>query len=406
MDFRDSRDFNLAMLAKQGWRMLHDHDSLLSKCFKARYFPRYTFLEAKESPGCSYVWISLVAALPILKSGYCWRVGNGSSMGDKWIPNYPTNKVLHPIHELADGMAVSELIDPELHVWRGDMIMTLYHRDDAIVITKIPLNRRNVSDSIIWLHNKNGMFLVKSAYKVARRMRGEGSRVESSGGCVGKLVCPVLWKLYIPNKIKIFGWRACNDILPTKYNLVKRKIITDDKCHICTRKVESVTHALWGCAAVQDVWAGSISKLQKGVSAFNDFMQLMEHLVSRLSTDKMELFWVQCWLIWNQCNCVLYGAQLKHSTSLNKRTEEFLEEFKQAHVSLDSSSREQTMGDAWQLPPSMEYKLNFDASIFSRLEKLGIGAIIRNDKGEVMVGMFAIGSKVDTSEEAELLACR
>ena len=132
----------------------------------------------------------------------------------------------------------------------------------------------------------------------------------------------------------------------------------------------------------------------------------MEHLVSRLSTDKMELFWVQCWLIWNQCNCVLYGAQLKHSTSLNKRTEEFLEEFKQAHVSLDSSSREQTMGDAWQLPPSMEYKLNFDASIFSRLEKLGIGAIIRNDKGEVMVGMFAIGSKVDTSEEAELLACR
>ena len=251
-------------------------------------------------------------------------------MGDKWIPNYPTNKFLHPIHELADGMTVSELIDSELHVWRGDMIMTLYHRDDAIVITKIPLNRRNVSDSIIWLHNKNGMFLVKSAYKVARRMRGEGSRVESSGGCVGKLVWPVLWKLCIPNKIKIFGWRACDDILPTKYNLVKRKIITDDKCHICTREVESVTHALWGCAAVQDVWAGSISKLQKGVSALSDFMQLMEHLVSRLSTDKMELFWVQCWLIWNQRNCVLYGGQLKHSTSLDKRTEEFLEEFKQA----------------------------------------------------------------------------
>ena len=117
MGFRDLRDFNLAMLAKQCWRMLQDHDSLLSKCFKARYFPWYTFLEAKESPGCSYVWISLVAALPILKSGYCWRVGNGSSMGDKWIPNYPTNKVLHPIHESVDEMVVvSELIDLELHV--------------------------------------------------------------------------------------------------------------------------------------------------------------------------------------------------------------------------------------------------------------------------------------------------
>ena len=99
--------------------MIQDHDSLLSKCFKARYFPRSPFLEAKESPGCSYVWRILVAALPILKPGYCWRVGNRSSisvLGDKWIPNYPTNKVLHPIHELVDEMVVSKLINLKLHV--------------------------------------------------------------------------------------------------------------------------------------------------------------------------------------------------------------------------------------------------------------------------------------------------
>ena len=55
MSFRDLRDFNLAMLAKQGWRLIQENDSLLYKCFKARYFPRSSFLEAKESPGCSYV---------------------------------------------------------------------------------------------------------------------------------------------------------------------------------------------------------------------------------------------------------------------------------------------------------------------------------------------------------------
>ena len=86
MGFRDLRDFNFAMLAKQGWRMIQGNDSLLYKCFKARYFPRSSFFYAKESPRCSYVWRSLLAALSILRLGFCWRVGNGSSisvLGDK-----------------------------------------------------------------------------------------------------------------------------------------------------------------------------------------------------------------------------------------------------------------------------------------------------------------------------------
>ena len=158
---------------------------MLYKFFKARYFPRSSFLDVKESPGCFYVWRSLLAALPILRSGYCWRVGNGSSisvLGDKWIPNHPTNKVLHPINELVDEMVVLELIDSEVLAWRSDMIMSLFHREDADAITKIPLSRRVVLDSINWLHNKNGKFTVKSPYKVARRMRGNENRAESSRG--------------------------------------------------------------------------------------------------------------------------------------------------------------------------------------------------------------------------------
>ena len=60
----------------------------------------------------------------------------------------------------------------------------------------------------------------------------------------------------------------------------------------------------------------------------------------------------------------------------------------------------------WQPPPPDVYKLNFDAAVFSGLERTGIGAITRNDKGEVMATMFAIGPGVESSEEAELLACR
>ena len=141
MSFRDLRDFNLAMLAKQGWRLIQGNDSLLYRCFKARYFPRSSFLEAKESPGCSYVGRSILDALPILRLGFCWRVGNGSSIivvGDRWLPNHPTNKIMYPRHELVEDLVVSDLIDPELHIWRRDMVMGMFHSEDAKAICKIP----------------------------------------------------------------------------------------------------------------------------------------------------------------------------------------------------------------------------------------------------------------------------
>lgn len=60
----------------------------------------------------------------------------------------------------------------------------------------------------------------------------------------------------------------------------------------------------------------------------------------------------------------------------------------------------------WQFPPDLAFKLNFDAEIFSNLNCSGMGAIIRNGKGEIMEAMFTKGPLVRDSENAEILACR
>ena len=118
-------------------------------------------------------------------------------------------------------MAVVELIDQELHAWRFEFILDMFEQADAEAICRIQLSRRDVEDTLIWMHHKKGFFTVKSAYKVAREVLHGGNLAESSRGCVGKEVWAALWKLRIPDKIKVFGWRAWNDILPTKQNLSK-----------------------------------------------------------------------------------------------------------------------------------------------------------------------------------------
>ena len=53
MGFRNFQAFNLAMLAKQGWRLLSNPDSLCAKIFKARYYLSGDILNSKL--GCSPV---------------------------------------------------------------------------------------------------------------------------------------------------------------------------------------------------------------------------------------------------------------------------------------------------------------------------------------------------------------
>lgn len=70
MGFKDLRQFNLAMLAKQGWRLTQDQESLFFSCFKARYFPRCHFLEATDSPNSFFTWKSIMQPSRYCRGGH------------------------------------------------------------------------------------------------------------------------------------------------------------------------------------------------------------------------------------------------------------------------------------------------------------------------------------------------
>ena len=77
MGFRDFEHFNLALLGKQGWRIIQNPQSLAAQVLKAKYFPTSEFLSAKSRPQDSYVWKSFLLARPVIKAGLIWKVGDG-----------------------------------------------------------------------------------------------------------------------------------------------------------------------------------------------------------------------------------------------------------------------------------------------------------------------------------------
>lgn len=82
MGFKHLELYNLALLAKQWWRLLHDTQSLMYKVFKSKCFPYVGFLQSSLSRKPSYVWRS-IAAKNVLLSGCIWKIGKGNRVNTR-----------------------------------------------------------------------------------------------------------------------------------------------------------------------------------------------------------------------------------------------------------------------------------------------------------------------------------
>ena len=62
LGFKKLKEFNLALLAKQGWRLQQRHDFLVYRVLKSKYFPNCEFYQASLGSNPSYTWRSIMVA--------------------------------------------------------------------------------------------------------------------------------------------------------------------------------------------------------------------------------------------------------------------------------------------------------------------------------------------------------
>ena len=173
MGFHNFQAFNLAMLAKQGWRLLSNPDYLCAKILRARYHPSGDILNSKLGCSPSYTWRSIFKGLEVVRKGSRWRVGNGRLIHiweDKWLPTPMTYKVISPPRLFGDFPMVSALIDEDTKRWKVDTLKSIFLPFEVETILNIPLSHYLPEDKIIWVGNNKGVFSVKSAYYMALAM--------------------------------------------------------------------------------------------------------------------------------------------------------------------------------------------------------------------------------------------
>lgn len=162
--------------------------------------------------------------LNIVTRGIRWRISNGERVKiweDNWIPTVPGFKTIGPNRGLDFMIRVCNLIDSDIGRWNLEALQANFDDSEVVHIASIPLSDRLPYDKLIWHFEKDGEYSVKMSYHLlgdinSRSKPGPSTRLDLA-------VWKNFWKALINERVKNFIWRLSKFILPTKYNLTRKR---------------------------------------------------------------------------------------------------------------------------------------------------------------------------------------
>jgi len=284
---------------------------------------------------------------------------------------------------------VTSLINHTSKNWNGDLLKEVFTEEEAKFIANIPLSPLLPEDRLIWCGTASGNFTVRSAYHLGKEEQ-ERRASQCSKGNTGQDVWKTLWAMELPNVVKMFVWRACQNILPTRMNLFKRKIIEEAKCPCYEVEDEILIHALWTCPTTQDVWGSKTSPFEKFYASGVSFKEVFEDRIQRYSKEVLELLVVVARGIWFRRNKLVFEGAFSHPDNIFSAALNFIREYKESLVKdkplvqseMDPGASRDTA--TCSPPPDGFKKINWDAAINKTKGWIGLGIIAKDYLGNCL----------------------
>lgn len=128
-----------------------------------------------------------------------------------------------------------------------------------------------------------------------------------------------LWSLNIPSKLRIFLWRACQGILPTKEARWKRNITSDKLCPIYKTRMKSVFYVLISCQEAKKMW----ETLSWGKNLFGkrerDFGAALQNWADSVAVGNVEDLTYLLWSVWFTRNGFVYNNRIANAVGTRDR---------------------------------------------------------------------------------------
>ncbi|KAF5454504.1 hypothetical protein F2P56_024162 [Juglans regia] len=344
MGFKDLRIFNDALLAKQGWPIITNTDSLLHKLFKAKYFPKNHFLDAGLGNNPSFAWRGIWGTISKLWEGCRWRIGSGRIVKVwkvVWVLGFKGIAEINSVSVIGvEEATMNSLFLPGQTAWDVNKITSMFPPAVALQIMKIVLSEGN-QDETCWTREAHGRYTVKSGYRFFRSETMKTQRGEASNTTLLRKLWKAIWKMKLPPKIRVFAWKAVKGVLPTKDNLRKKHV--DD---------------------------------------FSSFIDAALKMQLYTCAELLECFFLICWSVWNRRNWKIFEGKEVHVEDLLGRALAMQKGFRELRNKPLSVIRKH---DRWKAPPPGTFKLNVDGAFSQDGSVTGIGAVLRDSKGEVLM---------------------